>query len=699
MSDIREIPGIGDKTARRLIEHFGSEKAVMDAFLRKDVAAIAAVPGIGEKNAVTLVQRFIFRDENISPDNFLKTREGWRVYRGLLTIIQSYASTSYAKDKINIYFPVPSLKKEKIVPVINDVSAAIKMVNEIAFSKHGIEGFRNVLKGIKPIREVTPKKVKDRVLVAGNSNEYQHALSRFGSVIDVILAASPRELLDSAGAYHYVTASIRLEYMDFPHDVNIAYEDLSLLETWQAVPESEIAFFSRNLESITSAVKAYAIIEKEGTNLFSNIDPINVSLLESALNVVGDNDDIRSGTDERIDRLESILDRLDSCIKKAEQNADRQFQEYLNSSIVTLTGKDLLDVVGGEAKHLLDREMAGKYKDIINKAVSGIVMELNLDTKEALLADNLFSIDLMTEIQAENDAVERLRQFLNARLAHRRMDILRDAARTLSELKDTARHLVSQAMELDVWFSVGLFAKDCRLVTPQLLDEAGIEISKGRNLFLTGDVEPVDYALGTRQSEDGTDGYSPELVAVLSGVNSGGKTSTLDLIAQTLILSHMGFPVPAKYASVGPVDELYYFGKSGGTMDAGAFESTIREFSVVSGTGRMAVLADELESITEPGASARIIGGILEALDENPHSIGVFVSHLAESIMEHTSGAVRVDGIEARGLDEHLNLIVDRNPRYNYVAKSTPELIVERLARQAKGSKKKFYERLLRKFK
>ncbi len=74
------------------------------------------------------------------------------------------------------------------------------------------------------------------------------------------------------------------------------------------------------------------------------------------------------------------------------------------------------------------------------------------------------------------------------------------------------------------------------------------------------------------------------------------------------------------------------------------------------------------------------------------------MSHLAENIMEHTSAPVRVDGIEARGLDKNLNLIVDRNPRYNYVAKSTPELIVERLVKQANGVERDFYQRLLDKF-
>ena len=141
-------------------------------------------------------------------------------------------------------------------------------------------------------------------------------------------------------------------------------------------------------------------------------------------------------------------------------------------------------------------------------------------------------------------------------------------------------------------------------------------------------------------------------------MNSGGKTSTLDLLAQIIILSHMGFPVPAKQCELGLVEEFFYFGKSRGTMDAGAFESTLRDFSAVAGKKNKLVLADELESITEPGASAKIISGILEELDDN-NGMGVFVSHLAESILKDTACDIRVDGIEAKGLDEHLNLLDD----------------------------------------
>ncbi|MCL7415353.1 MAG: helix-hairpin-helix domain-containing protein [ANME-2 cluster archaeon] len=699
MSDIRDIPGIGDKTAGRLLEHFTSQEAAMEAFIQHDVAAIAAVPGIGEKNAVALVLAFIFKDENISPDSFLKTREAHRVYRHLLDIIKSYTSTQYARDKLNIYFPIPSSKKDMITSVMGDVAYACQMVDTIFAVEEGLDRLKKILAGVRPIKAARPKKVRDRVIVAAGHEEYRQAQARFGNDIDILLAESPRELADAASAYHHVTASMALEGVDIPYDAEIDYANLPDLEMWQAVPEMEIAFFSQNLKSITSAIQAYRLIENTSSRVFAGIEPGPVGRLGSALDVVGDNDDIRTGTDKEMDRIRSALDRLDDSVKTAENSADIQLREFLQSSTVTLSGKDLLNAVGGDVKDLLDRQLSGRYTGIVKETLQGIIDELDLDQKESLLLTDLFNRDIMTSIEADRDVVEKLRLLLRGRLAKRRMDLLREAARTLFDLKETARALVSGAMELDMWFAIGLFARERNLTTPELMDKPGIHIKAGTNLFLQGDVKPVNYALGEVGAGNAAVGYTPERVAVLSGVNSGGKTSTLDLVAQVMILSHMGFPVPGEQVSVGLVDELYYFGKSGGTMDAGAFESTIKEFSVVWGTGKMAVLVDELESITEPGASARIIGGILESLADNPHTVGIFVSHLAESIMEHTSAPVRVDGIEARGLDEDLNLIVDRNPRYNYAAKSTPELIVERLVRKSDDEKKDFYQRLLDKFK
>ena len=176
--------------------------------------------------------------------------------------------------------------------------------------------------------------------------------------------------------------------------------------------------------------------------------------------------------------------------------------------------------------------------------------------------------------------------------------------------------------------------------------------------------------------------YGVDGVALLSGVNSGGKTSTLDLVAVVVVLAHMGLPVPAETARVPEIEELHYYAKTQGTLDAGAFEATLRDFAgLTEGASSRLVLVDELESITEPGASAKIIAGILEELHEAGAS-GVFVSHLAGEIRDQCGFGVTVDGIRAEGL-EGGELVVERSPVKDHLARSTPELIVEKLAGEA----------------
>jgi excinuclease ABC subunit C len=55
-TELREIPGVGERTTRRLLEHFGSLRAVQQA----DVAALSAV--VTRNQAEAILQHFHIRD-------------------------------------------------------------------------------------------------------------------------------------------------------------------------------------------------------------------------------------------------------------------------------------------------------------------------------------------------------------------------------------------------------------------------------------------------------------------------------------------------------------------------------------------------------------------------------------------------------------------------------------------------------------
>jgi DNA mismatch repair protein MutS2 len=350
--------------------------------------------------------------------------------------------------------------------------------------------------------------------------------------------------------------------------------------------------------------------------------------------------------------------------------------------------------MNGGVNQLFEKEIREKYNMVTFNATSSLVKELGLNQTESQYVNNFFSEEASHPIRVNYKGGEGLKNYLLRSITSRKLVLMRETARQLSSMKDTASNIVREVLDFDMGYTIACFSRKFNLRMPDIKENCGIGIIEGKSLFLENPV-PINYSVGPSRLYKDIDKLKDAQVVLLSGVNSGGKTSTIDLLAQTIILAHMGFPVPAKECEIGLVDEFYYFGKSKGTMDAGAFESTVKDFAAVASSKSKMVLADEMESITEPGASAKIISGILEELMDN-NGIGIFVSHLAESILKNTDYEIRVDGIEAKGLDENLNLIVDRNPRYNYLARSTPELIVERLAR--KNDKVEFYNRLLRKF-
>ncbi|KCZ70594.1 mismatch repair ATPase (MutS family) [Candidatus Methanoperedens nitroreducens] len=683
---LRDIPRIGEKTAQRFIEHFGSEKKAIESIINGDIAGISEIEGMTEKSAISLVLEASTLNEGVGVRDFLKTDVAYGIYEHIRALISDFAHTDYAKSKIHLYFPYPSCKKDRIIKSQKEIGSIIELTDKL--DDNELSGF---LSRIKPVKvNFTIPVIRDRVIIAATQEEFEAAKN---FPVSVQLVANQREVVDIARGYSHAIISTGFAGIDLPEDIDADFMDIRRAQAWEVVPEKELGFFARNLESISSAISVLRIIRRYNTDFCIKITHEEVERLALGLAKVSGDSDIKSGVDSDIDRLRSIYDHSSNVIADVEKQANVEFGSLIEKSSITVKGFDLLTAMDGSINRLLEKEIKEKYNTVTGNAIRAISSRLELNPKEAQYINNFFGDDVSYPVRVNSRGVDDFKNHLLRSITSRKLVILRDNARELSKLKESASVMVREVLDFDVGYTIGCFARAFNLNMPIIQSKNGIGFTGGTNLFLNNPV-PIDYAVGASRFNAGAESKGARII-LLSGVNSGGKTSAIDLLAQIIILAHMGFPVPAKQCELGLVEEFFYFGKSRGTMDAGAFESTIKDFSAVAGKKSKIVLADELESITEPGASARIISGILEELDEN-NGLGVFVSHLSEAILKSTACRVRVDGIEAKGLDEHLNLIVDRNPRYNYLARSTPELIVERLAR--KDRENEFYKRLLGKF-
>ncbi len=680
--ELESVPGVGAKTAAALRELDDPEAALRDG----DVASLARAPGISEGRAARIARGAI-RAEHDDPGGFTATKRASEIHEDALALLTERTVTDYAAKRLETIYP--SGVRSRIEEV--------RAFAESAMARDPDPAVLDALSAVEPLSEPGDVRVRDRCLATRDAERYADAQAAIPEV-SVEVVDDARQLAELARSYSTVVAlDEAFAGVDIEGDVRV--EPNALEEPESVVPERVLTFFARNRDRIRAAAEVHRVADLDA--------PCDLETLLSALAQL-DADGSVSG-DEELDRLATAVDDLDAAVSTAESVANDHLREAIEEQDVTIEGTDLLSLVerGAGVDSLLQRELADEYAAAVGKARDHLVDALALRDMEAT-ARRAFPDEPAYPVEHSEDVVARLREELTAARDQRATRRKRELADDLAEMREAAESLVDATLELDVELAIARFAADFDCTMPDLTESEGVAIEGGRSPLLDvpfDEVEPVDYAV--------------EGVTVLSGVNSGGKTSTLDLVALVTTLAHMGLPVPAESARVGRVSELHYHAKTQGTLDAGAFEATLREFGDLvadvdhrnpgrddgaatdgpaAGTDDrpVMVLVDELESITEPGASAKIMAGILEALGER-QATAIFVSHLARDISEAAENDISIDGIEAKGLEDG-ELRVERSPVKGKLARSTPELIVEKLADDGADDADGFYSDLLGKF-
>ncbi len=236
ITSLKSIPRIGEKTALRLSKHFGSEKQALDAIMNQDIAAISEIEGMTEKSAISLVLDAMALNEGAGMRDFLKTGEAFEIYERIMDLIKGFAHTHHARSKLNLYFPYPSHKKDKIIKTQKEIGSVIEMAGKLDYNE-----LSSLLSKIKPIKtNFNIPAIRDRVILATSAEEYE-AAKKFP--VSVQLVSDAREAVDVARGYSHVIISTSLAGMDFPEDIDVDFMDVKKAEMWQVAPEKELSFF------------------------------------------------------------------------------------------------------------------------------------------------------------------------------------------------------------------------------------------------------------------------------------------------------------------------------------------------------------------------------------------------------------------------------------------------------------------------
>jgi DNA mismatch repair protein MutS len=195
----------------------------------------------------------------------------------------------------------------------------------------------------------------------------------------------------------------------------------------------------------------------------------------------------------------------------------------------------------------------------------------------------------------------------------------------LSAIQSTARHLAV----LDCLISFAEAASHNRYVRPKMTDDQRIFIREGRHpvveKLLSGEIfVPNDTLLDSNECE----------VMILTGPNMAGKSTYMRQVALLTLMAQAGSFVPAKEASISPVDRI--FTRVGASDDLATGQSTFMlEMNEVSqilkhATSRSLIILDEIGRGTSTFDGMSIARAVVEYIKERIHAKTIFATHYHE---------------------------------------------------------------------
>ena len=94
MMALERVPGLGQKLAEKLREHFDGEDAAMAALRSGDISRIAAVNGVSPKRALALA-----RAASGDDGGFLATREAEKLHAQLIEAMRQHAACAASRER------------------------------------------------------------------------------------------------------------------------------------------------------------------------------------------------------------------------------------------------------------------------------------------------------------------------------------------------------------------------------------------------------------------------------------------------------------------------------------------------------------------------------------------------------------------------------------------------------------------------
>ena len=258
-----------------------------------------------------------------------------------------------------------------------------------------------------------------------------------------------------------------------------------------------------------------------------------------------------------------------------------------------------------------------------------------------------------TTKNAERYITEELKNFEDKVLSAKERSLMRERALyetlldTLTETLEPLKAAAAAMAELDVLSDLAERAEALNWSAPELSDEPGIAIERGRHPVVEKvrdePFEPNDLKLGDNRR-----------MLVITGPNMGGKSTFMRQNALIVLLAHIGSYVPAARAVIGPIDRIFTRIGAGDDLSRGqsTFMVEMSETANIlhNATEHSLVLMDEVGRGTSTYDGLSLARAAAVHLARNSRAYTLFATHyfeLTELAGEFPSIAnVHLDAVE-----------------------------------------------------
>lgn len=695
---LRDIPGVGERIYEKLVEYFGSEEKALEALLRGQVASVAEAVS-STRRAVRLVQQARGALGGYDPGEVVGTADAARLFEAVARLLAGYIASAPGRDLVSSLAPVPGRVEAEIERVLRRTRRLVEAASKV--SGDAKAAVREALSRVEWPRR--PRVHVERVVVVprGRGDKLREILGSDVSGITIVEAESIDDVPEQGIVLAYM-----VDAAGRPGVVEI-----DRLDKYTVAPEAVLETLRQNMKLIESFARVYAVARGLVVEVSEAIG-VKQATVDEIARLARDAQSVlerleKGDIDPEYRHALTAVKSLESAVSDLEVWVNEEARRRLEERELRLSAAEFLRLIHSlEEGHLhIPDELLEIFEEISVEAEEKLAHMLGLGPEERELIRGVVEPRPQFPIEVQREPIERLREHLERRISLSVYMFSKEHARRLSRLVELLPTMAEILAWTDIALAASSFIEERRGSIAEVsrgFTGVGFTDAAEAGLLAAGvEVQPVSYVVGcTPYRPEGT---NCERVVLLTGANSGGKTTLLKTIGEIVLAGQAGLPVPASRAWVGGFDRVYFISKPTGMLDAGGLEETLKKIAAIveeAQRKRVLLLVDELEAITEAHAAARIVAAIASSIAESRDSVAVIVSHLAGEVVEaippELRARVRIDGIEARGLDENYNLIVDRSPRYNYLARSTPELIVAKLLRKSRRkSEREFFEKVL----